>query len=59
MAPFLYRCPNAGLHVQGWIADDTSGSGSETYESLLCTACRQVHLVNPATGKVLGADDDE
>jgi len=23
-----------------------------------CVVCRQVHLVNPFTGKVLGEDDD-
>ena len=28
----LYTCPNTGARVQGWIADDGSKDGSETYE---------------------------
>jgi hypothetical protein len=30
----------------------------EVYEAMTCPACTWVHLVNPATGKVLGADGD-
>jgi hypothetical protein len=28
---------------------------AHTYEPVICTACKQTHLVNPATGGVLGA----
>jgi hypothetical protein len=52
MPAFLYRCPNAGLNVQGWIADDPSQRGDENYMAILCTACVCIHLVNPKTGKV-------
>jgi hypothetical protein len=31
---------------------------AETYESVSCYACRQIHLVNPTTGRVLGIDDE-
>jgi hypothetical protein len=58
MAPFLYRCPNMGVHVQGWRADDLSAVG-DTFESVVCAACRQLHLVNAVTGKVLGEAEDE
>jgi hypothetical protein len=58
MATFLFRCPNTGCRVQGWRADDGSEDTEETYETVNCHACRQVHLVNPSTGKVLGAVDD-
>jgi hypothetical protein len=58
MAAFLYRCPNTGLNVQGWVADDPIERGDESYESLTCTACTRVHLVNPKTGKVLGTGED-
>jgi hypothetical protein len=57
MALVLYRCPNTGLHVQGFLADAIA-EGEETYETIVCIACRQVHLVNPASGKVLSADDE-
>jgi hypothetical protein len=59
MATIVFRCPNMGVHVQGWFADDGSENGGEVYDSITCNACRQVHLVNKATGKVLGGDDDE
>jgi len=28
------------------------------YEGVVCLACRQVHMVNPRTGKALGADEE-
>jgi hypothetical protein len=55
MATFLYRCPSTSLQVQGWVADDPE-KGEEFYEALTCTACSAVHLVNPETGNVPGAD---
>jgi hypothetical protein len=54
MAPFLYRCPNTGLNVQGWFADDASGDDDEAYETVTCLACTRTHLINRSTGKVLG-----
>jgi hypothetical protein len=59
MATVVFRCPMLGVHVQGWFADDGSENGGEVYDTLTCAACRQVHLVNRASGRVLGAADDE
>jgi len=53
MPSFIYRCMNTGLRVQGFSADDVD---THTYETVVCTACKQTHLVNPATGVVLGSD---
>jgi len=58
MASFIFRCPNTGLNVQGWVADDPTEPGKEIYETITCTACTRLHAVRPATGNVLGADDD-
>jgi hypothetical protein len=61
MASFIFRCPNTGLNVQGWVAEDPTERGreiKEIYEAITCTACTRLHGVSPATGKVLGADDD-
>ena len=58
MPTFLYRCPNTGLRVQGWIANDPTERGEDSFEAVTCLACGRVHLVNPQTGKVLGANDD-
>lgn len=56
MPTFLYRCPNTGFKVQGYSAEETSDE--DAYQSVTCIMCRQVHLVNPATGKVLGESDE-
>ena len=58
MATRLFLCPHTGQRVQGWFADDGSENGGDTYEGVNCLACRQVHMVNPKTGKVLGADEE-
>jgi len=57
MPPFLYRCPNTSNKVQGYIADEVQDDPN-SYEPITCLACRQVHFVNPATGKVLGDADE-
>jgi hypothetical protein len=44
--------------VQGWFSDDPSEASDEAYESVVCTACRNVHLVNRVSGKTLGASDE-
>ena len=56
MPTLIFRCPNTGMNVQTWFADEVSGNNGETYDSLTCLACSQVHFVNRATGKVLGDD---
>ena len=45
MATFLYHCPTTGRQVQGWTADDPTADG--TFVTVACSACPQVHLVNP------------
>jgi len=56
MAPFLFRCPKTGFNVQAWIADDPGERNDDSYETIRCTACTRFHLVNPRSGKVLGAE---
>jgi hypothetical protein len=53
MPLFLYRCPQTGYRVQGFVAEDTS-EDRHTYEPVPCPVCRQIHHVNPHTGLVLG-----
>ena len=53
MAAVLYKCPAMGIRVQGWIAEEVSGE-EDTYFPLQCIACKQMHYVNPATGRVIG-----
>ena len=58
MPPFLYRCPNTGKRVQGFTAEEVSDEDAETFVTVTCVMCNQLHLVNPATGKVAGIDDE-
>ena len=52
---FLYRCPITGHKVQG-LVHAPAPSDSSTYETVTCTACNRVHLVNAASGHVAGTD---
>jgi hypothetical protein len=54
MAAYIYRCPNTGQSVQGWSAEPIEDD--ERFEAVTCAACGTLHLVSPATGKVLGVD---
>jgi len=58
MPPFLYRCPNTGYRVQGFFAVEDV-SDPDNYEPVPCMICQQVHLVNAATGAVLGEEGEE
>jgi hypothetical protein len=53
MPLFMYRCPNSGYRVQGFVPEDTS-EDDHVYESVTCPVCHQIHHVNPHTGVVLG-----
>jgi len=52
---FLYRCPNTGYRVQGFVAEEVS-EDPERYEAVI--ARQRVHLVNPTSGRVLGAEEE-
>jgi hypothetical protein len=57
MAAFIYRCPTTALNVQGWFTDEVADDET-AYETVTCPACSRVHLVNRATGRALGQDDE-
>lgn len=59
LAAFLYRCPNTGRNVQGYVADPQQDEGSEDdFQSIACNARSALHWVNPKIGKGLGTDDE-
>lgn len=65
MASFMYRCPNTGTMVQGFIVAEEIPERFNfepedgPYESMYCEVCKQAHMVNVRTSKVLGEDDDD
>ena len=58
MAGSLNSFPNTGQLVQGWSADEIPAE-EDSYESVTCLACRQLHFVKRTTGRVLGTDEGE
>jgi len=65
MTSFVYRCPNTKAMVKGFVVveDIPEHFNFEPedgpYESMYCNMCKQAHIVNVKTGKVLGEDDDD
>jgi hypothetical protein len=55
MATFLYRCPATGFNVQGYVSADPTDDA--VFVPISCIVYTRIHLVNPKTGKVLGADE--
>jgi len=52
MPPFIFRCPNTGFRVQGFVPDDdASEETDDVFLGVTCLACRSVHFINPKTGK--------
>ena len=47
-----FLCPNMGVSVESWFAD--TEETDEIYERVTCLACRQLHMLNLRTGKILG-----
>jgi hypothetical protein len=56
MVGFVYRCLITGKNAHAWTEESAS---DDTYESVLCARCGRLHFVNPATGEVLGAEEQE
>jgi predicted RNA-binding Zn-ribbon protein involved in translation (DUF1610 family) len=56
MPAFIYKCPNTGFRVQGWLAEMVPPDEGQTYETIECVACGRMHLINRSTGRTLGGD---
>jgi len=54
MTPLVYRCPDKGMKVQTWLADDPSERDAERREIVHCLVCARRHLINFKTGEVIG-----
>ncbi len=56
MPVIRYRCPDCGQEVESSTIQQATG-GKDTYESVLCPKCQQVHSVNAADGEITGEDE--
>jgi hypothetical protein len=56
MPSLLFRCPYTRSAIQSWMDEETTAG--DVYVSIECPICTRMHLVNPKTGRVLGAMDE-
>ncbi|WP_186294047.1 hypothetical protein [Bradyrhizobium guangdongense] len=49
----VFKCPQTGMNVQHRLAA-AADQGTETHVSVPCPACTRLHLINRATGRLLG-----
>jgi hypothetical protein len=54
MSAYMFRCPNMGYLVRGQSDDPKPG----VYEPVKCTACDEMHMVDPTSGEVLPEPKD-
>jgi hypothetical protein len=47
-----FLCPNMGVSVESSFSD--TEDSDEIYERVTCLACRQLHMLNLRTGRILG-----
>lgn len=61
MSTFIYRCPATGASVTGWQSDSpaTWAGPQLLYVGERCPACGGLHIVNPATGRMLSEESAE
>ena len=58
MANLIFKCPNTGMNVQHWLADEPGDNSRASYETVTCQACSRLHFINRASGKLLGAEEE-
>lgn len=57
---YLFCCPTTGQNVQGYSERDPPEAGAPpVYEGVTCLACGSLHIVDPATGRLLRDDTSD
>lgn len=59
MLPFLYRCPVTGLNVQGLGIDKPHLRNGTDMRTVMCLACRRIHIVKPLMASEVAAAEAE
>ena len=49
----VFKCPQTGMNVQYRLAAERADA-ADTHDSVVCPACTRLHLINRATGRLLG-----
>ncbi len=57
---YLFCCPTTGQNVQGYSEQDPPEAGAPpAYEGVVCLACGSLHIVDPATGRLLTKENKD
>jgi hypothetical protein len=49
-----FRCPNTGRLVEHFFVDLPEPGDEWRYDVVKCVACASMHLINRASGKIIG-----
>jgi hypothetical protein len=58
MPKSVFKCPNTGMNIPRPFTLDPDADPS-SYELVPCPACALSHLINKATGSLMGEPQDE
>ena len=54
MSAYFFLCPITGLDVQGFLVEETPDDDPDSYMSVRCLTCGQMHSVHFKTGNTAG-----
>jgi len=55
MTGVMYQCPGTRMNVPlPFTLEPAATDAAQEYESITCPACRRLHFISKATGKLLG-----
>ena len=57
MDKLIFRCTRTGMNVQIEKPEMAPTDHADSYESVTCPACTRIHLINKATGRMLGDNE--
>jgi hypothetical protein len=57
LKPTFFRCPTTQKPILHFVAEHPSEDDHQRFVSVLCEACGLKHMINRATGKALGEED--
>lgn len=59
MANLIFKCPQTGMNVQHWLAEEPADDSNFSYDTVVCQACSRLHFINRSNGRLLGAEEPD
>lgn len=54
MQAVMFRCPRARIHTHVMLPKRETEEDAQTFEVVKCPACQGMHMLNRASGDILG-----